>query len=362
MTMLEMLGELLLKQVAPGASVLVVSPELDDVVGAAVAASGPEARTRIANAADPLVDLQTLDAGAIDVVVAVDVLRKPVGQEPGRVAAALHRVLRRLGCLILVEWVADEPLPPHLAGASEVPAACHEEALLAELETVGFHGLVIRHFGEAPTTVGDGIECRQVVVTGSTGKEGVCRDGRQAVMYRGPFKVVEDDDGHVIRRGRRFAVCKKTFELYRSSPYADMFIYLEPHEPVPDEEAPLWDPQRSARRAPAETKGRALPASPLGDGEPAVAFVGHAAWLSEDGEILKSARVTHRFRGYFESPEEALRVTRSVFADAHRHEVMAVPPEEALKLAERARGKSGGACTLPGNADETPCCSPKEDS
>ena len=33
------------------------------------------------------------------------------------------------------------------------------------------------------------------------------------LIYRGPFREVVDDDGHVLRRGVRTAVCEKTFGL-----------------------------------------------------------------------------------------------------------------------------------------------------
>ena len=87
------------------------------------------------------------------------------------------------------------------------------------------------------------------------GKEGACRDQKQAVIYRGPWKSVTDDDGHVLRRGVRTAVCGKTHEIYTRPPYADQIISVPPHEAVPPDEAPAYDCRRNAVRDPRETKG-----------------------------------------------------------------------------------------------------------
>ena len=43
-----------------------------------------------------------------------------------------------------------------------------------------------------------------------------CLDQNHAVIYRGPWRQVEDDDGHVLRRGVRTAVCEKTFRHLRA--------------------------------------------------------------------------------------------------------------------------------------------------
>jgi SAM-dependent methyltransferase len=49
---------------------------------------------------------------------------------------------------------------------------------------------------------------------------------------RGPFREVLDDDGHRMRRGDRVAVCDKTFQLYRKTPYAAHFEFIEPRVPA----------------------------------------------------------------------------------------------------------------------------------
>ena len=49
----------------------------------------------------------------------------------------------------------------------------------------------------------EGIEFRAVTLTAYKGKEGPCIERNHAVIYRGPWKEVVDDDGHTLERGAR---------------------------------------------------------------------------------------------------------------------------------------------------------------
>ena len=82
-----------------------------------------------------------------------------------------------------------------------------------------------------------------------------CLERNQAVIYRGPFKEVLDDDGHRLRRGERIAVCDKTFRIYQSEPYASHFELVEPLEPIALADAEPFDCARTAPRHPRESKG-----------------------------------------------------------------------------------------------------------
>jgi hypothetical protein len=94
-----------------------------------------------------------------------------------------------------------------------------------------------------------------VTVLAYKGKQGLCLERNQAVVYRGPWRKVIDDDGHVLERGKRMAVCDKTFQIYNRAPYADEVLGVEPLESVPVEEAQAFDCKRSVVRHPRETKG-----------------------------------------------------------------------------------------------------------
>ena len=62
-------------------------------------------------------------------------------------------------------------------------------------------------------------------------------DHAEAVIYKGPWKEVVDDDGHTLRRGERMAVCRKTLEIYTSEPYAGSIQPVLPLIEVPPENA-----------------------------------------------------------------------------------------------------------------------------
>jgi hypothetical protein len=76
------------------------------------------------------------------------------------------------------------------------------------------------------------------------------------VIYRGPFRQVEDDDGHVLKRGIRTAVCEKTYHLYSQEPYRSQFELVSPRVLVPLEDARAFPCTHGyLRRDPKETKG-----------------------------------------------------------------------------------------------------------
>jgi hypothetical protein len=79
-----------------------------------------------------------------------------------------------------------------------------------------------------------------------------CLDLGHAVIYRGPFASVSDDEGHVYPRGERMAVCERTYNLLTQGPYKDDFIAIAPAGP---REAAPWCAPNGTRRPAAETKG-----------------------------------------------------------------------------------------------------------
>ena len=87
------------------------------------------------------------------------------------------------------------------------------------------------------------------------------------VVYRGPWKQVRDDDGHVLYRGQRMAVCEKTYRLMTDAngPYAGHIAGVEPLDPVSIDEAPAFNCAHAAVRSPKQTKGMDYHATALSD-------------------------------------------------------------------------------------------------
>jgi len=197
---------------------------------------------------------------SIDVIVSNCVLNLVRPEDKKQLFAEMYRVLKRGGRVAISDIVSDEPVPEHLAQDAKLWSACvsgafQEEDFLRAFEDAKFHGVRIEEFSSEPYQTVEGIEFRAVTVTAYKGKEGPCIERNQAVIYRGPWKKVVDDDGHTLERGARMAVCDKTFKLYSQPPYAGQFIPVLPREEIAPENAGLFDCSRDQKRHPRETKG-----------------------------------------------------------------------------------------------------------
>jgi SAM-dependent methyltransferase len=196
----------------------------------------------------------------IDCVLSNCVLNLVRPTDRQRLFAEMFRVLKRHGRVAVSDIVADEDVPEHLQRDPQLWSGCisgayREDAFLRAFEDAGFHGIEIVKRQRDPWRTVEGIEFRSITVLAHKGKQGPCLERNQALIYRGPFKIVEDDDGHVFRRGERIAVCDKTFHLLQREPYNGLFEPVEPLEAISPEAARAFDCRRSARRHPRETKG-----------------------------------------------------------------------------------------------------------
>lgn len=207
-------------------------------------------------AAEPLIPDKT-----IDVVVSNCVLNLVNPEDKQRLFTEIFRVLRRGGGAVISDIVSDEDVPDHLKADPELWSGCisgsfREDHFLEAFEQAGFYGISLLERQQEPWRTVEGIEFRSATVAAFKGKEGPCWDQKHAVMYRGPFRQVEDDDGHVLRRGIRTAVCEKTYGIYSQEPYRSHFELVPPRVLIPLEEAPPFSCGRDAlKRHPKETKG-----------------------------------------------------------------------------------------------------------
>jgi arsenite methyltransferase len=197
---------------------------------------------------------------SIDVIVSNCVLNLVQPEDKKVLFTEMYRVLKRGGRIAISDIVSDEPVPEHLAKNQELWTGCVSGAFLEEdflkaFEDAKFYGIHLEDFQSEPYRVVEGIEFRSVTLTAYKGKQGPCIERNQAVIYRGPWKQVVDDDNHVLPRGARIAVCEKTFEIYSKPPYQGQFILVPPREEVPKEDARVFDCSRDHKRHPRETKG-----------------------------------------------------------------------------------------------------------
>jgi ubiquinone/menaquinone biosynthesis C-methylase UbiE len=198
----------------------------------------------------------------VDIAVSNCVLNLVRPEDKRGMLHEIHRVLRPGGRIAISDIVSDEPVPESLRRDPELWSGCisgafEEGEILRALEEAGFSGLSIDAWSEQPFRVVDGIEFRSVTITGRVADDRPCFEANQAVVYRGPWREVSDDDGHLLRRGERLAVCAKTFDVLTSAPYAEHVIALEPRQEIPEAQRLPFDCSRTAPRHPRETKGDA---------------------------------------------------------------------------------------------------------
>ena len=197
---------------------------------------------------------------SVDLVVSNCVLNLVRDEDKPQLIQELYRVLRVGGRIAISDIVSDEDVRDTLKEDPELWSGClsgafREDSFLEALEDAKFYGITIDRWEVKPFRTIEGIEFRAVTVLAYKGKEGPCMECNQAVIYKGPWKKVYDDDGHVLERGQRMAVCAKTFGIYSQPPYRDQFVFVEPYEEIPLEKANPFDCRGRAYRHPRETKG-----------------------------------------------------------------------------------------------------------
>lgn len=203
----------------------------------------------------PLVSVES-----VDLILSNCVLNLVRQEDKAQLFEEMFRVLRRGGRVAVSDIVADEDVPDHLQNDQELWSGCisgafREDLFLDAFERAGFYGMEIVKRGEKPWRVVEGIEFRSVTVVAYKGKQGECWERNQAVIYKGPWKKVVDDDGHVLERGAQLAVCDKTFQIYNREPYKQDIVAVEPITEITLENAKEFDCRRTAKRRPRETKG-----------------------------------------------------------------------------------------------------------
>jgi arsenite methyltransferase len=199
---------------------------------------------------------------SIDVVVSNCVLNLVRREERRQLFAEIFRVLRHGGRAVISDVTCDDPVPDHLQQDPALWSGCIAGAFLEEdflnaFAIAGFYGMRVLERTEQPWAVLEGIEFRSMTVEAFKPQPGSRKDHKQAVIYRGPWKSVTDDDGQLLRRGMRTAVCEETFQILTKAPYAQDIIPVPPHEPVTDDQAIDFDSRRDPIRHPRETKGLA---------------------------------------------------------------------------------------------------------
>lgn len=193
----------------------------------------------------------------VDLVISNCVLNLVDDHDKAQLPREIHRVLKPGGRIAISDIVADEPVPDSLKANPLLWSGCisgafQERAFLRAFEEAGFCAVKIEKWSAEPWRVIEGIEFRSITVTAVKPVSNECLDYGHAVIYRGPFAEVHDEEGHVFPRGERIAVCARTFRALAEGQYKDDFICIPPV--APGEPQPWCAPPRT-RRDPKVSKG-----------------------------------------------------------------------------------------------------------
>lgn len=206
---------------------------------------------------------------SVDLVISNCVLNLVAESERTQMIREIYRVLKPGGRVAICDIVADEPVPEELKRDPALWSGCisgafQESVFLKAFAEAGFLAVRYDKWSAAPWKIVGGIEFRSVTLTAVKGDAGPCLDYGHAVIYRGPYAEVRDDEGHVFPRGERMAVCERTYRFLTEGPMKDDFIGISPA--VPRDPPTPWCMPAGTTRPAAETKGAQHAASGCAEG------------------------------------------------------------------------------------------------
>lgn len=194
---------------------------------------------------------------SIDVVISNCVLNLVTEDDRKNMVNEIFRVLKPGGRVAISDIISDELVPTELKQDEKLWAECVTGAF-QELEFIeifkqaGFQQISYTEWDSSAWRIIQGIEFRSATLTAVKGDSSPCIDYGHAVIYRGPFSQVEDDEGHIFPRGERMAVCERTYNALTNGNLKDNFIGIPP---LKRSNGIPWCSPSGTRRPASESKG-----------------------------------------------------------------------------------------------------------
>jgi arsenite methyltransferase len=194
---------------------------------------------------------------SVDLVISNCVLNLVSDEDKDSLVREIYRVVKPGGRIAISDIICDELVPEQLKQDETLWSGCisgafHEREILLKLLDAGFVAITIDKWSAEPWQVVEGIEFRSAIITATRPEATECIDQGHAVIYRGPFSYVRDDEGHEYLRGERMAVCERTFRLMTEGPYSEHFIGIKPQTLLSPKK---WCAPSGTIRTVSETKG-----------------------------------------------------------------------------------------------------------
>lgn len=193
---------------------------------------------------------------SVDLVISNCVLNLVNDAEKQQLVNEIFRVVKPGGRIAISDIISDEAIPEHLKNDKQLWSGCisgafQEQEMLQMFLDVGFQVLSYDKWSEEPWQTVEEIEFRSVTLTAVKPETMACLDKGHAVIYRGPYSYIKDDDGHEYLRGERMAVCERTHRLLTSGAYGNDFIGIAP---ATEREPLTWCAPAGTRRPASESK------------------------------------------------------------------------------------------------------------
>ncbi|MBI4551960.1 MAG: methyltransferase domain-containing protein [Candidatus Latescibacteria bacterium] len=156
-----------------------------------------------------------------------------------RVFREMWRILKDHGRVVIADIVTEVPVPSHLQANARLWGEClsgalTEDEFLVFLEQAGFYGLsVLRktYWKEV-----EGYKFFSVTIRGyKYEKKAGCVYIGQTAIYRGPFKAVMDEEGHLFPRDEAVEVCTDTAAKLQKPPHQGLFTVTDPTRDIPED-------------------------------------------------------------------------------------------------------------------------------
>ena len=193
---------------------------------------------------------------SVDLVVSNCVLNLVHDNDKEQLIKEIFRVTRPGGRVAISDIISDEPVPEHLKQDTTLWSGCisgalQEHEFLKAFQDAGFVALCYDKWEDQPWQVVEGLEFRSVTITAIKPQHEESLDKGHAVIYKGPYAQVSDDEGFIYPRGQRIAVSDRSFSLLTSETYKDDFIGISPAEEKP---TTAWSAAPGTLRPVSETK------------------------------------------------------------------------------------------------------------
>lgn len=194
---------------------------------------------------------------SVDLVVSNCVLNLVDDSDKSQMIDEIFRVVKPGGRVAISDIICDETVSQHLKEDKTLWSGCisgalQEQEMLDAFAKAGFVAIAYDKWESEPWQIVEGIEFRSVTITATKPKDEPCLDVGHAVIYRGPYSEVYDDEGHVYPRGQRIATCARSFDLLTQGVYGDDFIGITPKE---FKEPTSWCAPAGTIRPASESKG-----------------------------------------------------------------------------------------------------------